>query len=508
MESVVVSALNPCNFSATHRRHDFPTLKNHTFAAPPLPRLFSFALLFGAVQAIYASVAARDLNADGSYYLLQALSHGGLSLIEPARKTVQFLQQSLSYAGYLLGVRDVSTYGMLLTLGVQGWPLALTAAAWFVLPRSEKGWILGPLLNLAVFIPVTNFFGIGEGIIASSLMWLLYFVVEFRMQKWPTALCGCVLGAGCIYLHEAAFPFMAGIALLAAARARAAGGSRRAYLYVLAIVAGIAALHLSYLVAFPRDPINRGAFLHGLTTEFLIDVSPDGTGVNLLAIAAIVAVMCLLGVHFPRRRSQDERQRQGAVICALGLTLYAVITVLFVVRPEQTMIPHAYFAARGLPIVATTAMTAVTHLSLRAGSTPQRFTPAPVKFLILGAILMQFVVQTIMTSHWNSYRRDLAGLVASHSGIIDWQSASSVLDPDHTPFRRHLVRAWSIQPLSILLAPEGHVRSLVDVRRDISWRAYDPGDPANLPLCARGLDWSRYLAARHETDVWRRISCG
>src|SRR5262249_16300860 len=122
-------------------------LSRLNLAAPSIPALFALALLSGAVSAAYATLEARDLNADGSLYLIRALSYGGIAFIEPARKTVQLFQQSFSYAGYLLGLTDLTAYGKLLTLGMQGWPVLLTGIAWFVLPREHKLWILGPLLN-------------------------------------------------------------------------------------------------------------------------------------------------------------------------------------------------------------------------------------------------------------------------------------------------------------------------------------------------------------------------
>jgi hypothetical protein len=175
--------------------------------------------------------------------------------------------------------------------------------------------------------------------------------------------------------------------------------------------------------------------------------------------------------------------------------IFAVIAILFLAIPQWIIVPHAYFAARGYPVLATTAMAAMTHFFRRAGWTVDRIAPAPVRLTLLAAIALQFLMQTVMTEQWSAYRRDLAQLVATRSGIIEWTRAADALNPNLTPFRRHLVWSWSVQPLSIVLAPQDQVRAIVDVRPGIRWQPYVSDDPATLPLCAKGLDWVPFLKA-------------
>ncbi len=474
-------------------------------AIPSIRAIFVFALILGALSASYAVFEARDFDADGPQYLLRALMRGGLYFGEPARVSVQFLQQFFSFLAYRLGGTDLLTYGRLMTLGMQGWPLLFTGLAWFILPRGQKPWILGPLLNLAVVIPTTSFMGIGEGTIASCLMWLLYFLVEFRMKSGFTGVIAVALAASCFFLHESAFLFMLGISLLSFSRAREARGVTFLFYVLVGIAALVSSIHLFYLVVFPRDSSERGAFLIGLIVEFL--VTPQGPGFNLPTVAALFFGACLFLVHFPRHLSEEQRQRRVIAACKVAGVIFALIAVLFLVLPEWVIIPHAYFAARGLPVITTTLMAGMTHFMLRAGWTADRLMPAPIRILLIALVSLQLLVQTIMTQHWTSYRRDLAELVATHQGVIDWNTASEALNPHKTFFRRHLIRAWSVEPLSIVLAPNSHVLSLVDTRPGIKWRAFDPLDPESLPLCAKGLDWSQYLRAIGETGFDVKTDC-
>ena len=468
--------------------------------APSVPRVFVLALALGAAAALHAAAVSRDLNADGPLYLLVAVSHHGLALFEPARKTVQLLQQSLSCVGFRLGVTDLVTLGRLLTLGMQGWPLVLTAACWFLLPRGEKGWILGPLLNLAAIIPTVSLKGIHEAIVASCLMWLLFLLLEFGSGGWLRPVAAAALTAACFDLNEAAFPFLLGIALLAAWRAREAEGLRRTVLVLIVPLALAAAGHALAWTVHPRDLSNRGSFLHGVFGGFLVATEPHNAGVHLPAVAGMAVGVCLLLVHLPRGWPEERRARMLRVACRASLLLFALVAGLFLAVPRWVTLWDAFSACRWLPIAGTTFMALATHWLRHAGWSPERLAPPPVRVVLVGVVAMQLVVQTSLSVQWAGYQRDLARLVATRQGPIAWDTAASFLDPGHDFLRGALVREWNIQPLSIVLAPRGKVQAVVDAPPDVRWRPYRLDDPATLPLGARGLDWSRYLEALGRRD--------
>jgi hypothetical protein len=387
-----------------------------------------------------------------------------------------------------------------------------------VLPQAEKGWILGPLLNIAVIIPITSFMGIGEGIIASCLMWLLFFLIEFEPERWHRLLAAAVLTGICSYAHEACWPFLLGIAYLAARQGlrtsgRRASGPHRIALFVIAMLAVGAAANLVYLV-FHRPGadglagLGRGInFVGGLLFGYLVRVDPRGKGISLPALEAIAVIICLGLVHFPARWDAARRARVLHRACWAALVLFALTALLFVAFPEWAAVPPCYMSARGWPIVDTTLMAAAIHLLRRRGWTPERLTPPPVMAVLLAIIPTHFIIQTVLTTQWAAYRNDLAALVASRDGPIDWQTAADTLDPRRETFRGAFVWAWSIEPLSIVLAPGGRVQALVRPRPDIEFEPYRPDNPATLPRCVPGLDWSRYLAALPTSGASPKSDC-
>ena len=455
--------------------------------------LFCLALAAATIAALHAGLTLRDFEGDGVYYIQTA---NGLNLIEPGRKTVQFLQQSLVLAGFKLGSTDILAYGRLLTFAMQGWPVLLTALCWPALPRGEKNWILGPLINLAVVIPATSFVGIGEGMIASCIMWLLFLLVEFDGPGWIRRVAALLLALACFAVHEASFLFMGFIAYLAAARAYRQSGLRRICDVGVSLLALLDAIHLFNLVLVPRDPTNRGAFLQSLFSDAWVAITAAGWGINLPAFAGLGVAACLALVHFPRARSAAQRAQTLQRASLACLAFFLLVAGLYLAIPEWVALPQNFFAARGFPIMATMLMAYAIFQFRRFGWQAETLTPPPVRTVLAAIIALNLLVQTVLTLHWDSYRNDLAALVASRQGVIGWNKVSAALNPQRTFFRNDLARSWIIQPLSIALAPRGRVRAMVDARPDISWKPYNPDDAGTLPLCAKGLNWDGYLAAR------------
>ncbi len=467
---------------------------------PGVSRIFALALVLGAAAALHATAVSRDLNSDGPLYLLAAVSRNGLALFEPARRTVQLLQQSFSWLGFRAGVTDLVTMGRLLTLGMQGWPIVLTGLCWFLLPRAQKGWILGPLLNVAAVIPTVSPRGIHEVIIASCLMWVLFLLLEFGPSGWLRPAAAALLTAACFDLNETAFPFMTGIALLAGRRALESRGLRRAFLLLIVPLALAAAGHAVAWTVHPRDPLNRGDFLRGALGGFLVTIRPQSRGLNLLVIAGVALGICLLLPHLPRRWRAEHRGRVLDAAVRVSFVFFAIVAVSFVAVPGWVTLWDAYSSCRWLPPVATTIMALATHWLRRARWDPELLAPAAVRAALVGILAMHLVVQTSLSSRWSAYQRDLAALVAGRRGPVDWATAARILNPRHDFLRGELVWGYAIQPLSIALAPGGRVQAAVDARPGVPWKPYRLEDRSTLPLRARGLDWSPYLEAIGRRD--------
>ncbi|MGH6889381.1 MAG: hypothetical protein ACREHF_09315 [Rhizomicrobium sp.] len=456
-----------------------------------LAKVFWIAVALGATAAVPAILSAQGLAYDGGYYLLAVATRGQLQLSEPARHSVQFLQQIFAVAGAALGVHDLRTFGILFSLATAGWPLVITALCWFALPRGQKIWIAGPLFNLVFAIPATSFIGIGEGIIASCLLWLAFLLVAFRMERPAGALAAVVAVGVCAVVHESAILCLAVIAVAAALQLRRAKGICRAAAIVIIFLALAGAADMLRWIVLPRDTIERGDYLVGLLGGFI--GTPGAPNIPALASFSGAAAI-LIAVRRPRLARWVAAAAVVAFVCLFAFLWLA---------PEEAISPSPYFAARGLPVALTTILMVVFLYYQRSGQTLARFATPPVLVIVLALATAQAAGQFAITREWNSYAQALRTLVSTDSGLIPHARAMAALDSAGGRFRREMLEHWSVEPLSILLCPAGHVRAVVMPAPTAKWVPYDFHHFERVP---RGpeLDWTQFHARSWQTRMDRR----
>jgi hypothetical protein len=446
--------------------------------------IFWVAIVLSGLSAAFAIWCARDLVYDGALYFLGWAAGDEFKLFIPVRESVQALQQCFEIVGERVGINNLSVLARLFSLGVSGWPVILTALCWFVLPRHRKAWIVGPVLNLVAVIPTTSFFGIGEAIIASCLLWLLFLIFMFRMHETWGMIAGPLLTVACGFAHEAAFVFLAGLSLLALARIPQVKGWERAATAGVGLFSAVGSLHLFLWVVFPRDSFERANFLVSLFGGFLGTLDAP----NLPALASLAA---LAAIAFVACQGNQDRLPKWPMAAAGALFVLTVLALL--VRCDAVIAPSRYFEARGLPVVFTTLAAFGLFFLDRRGVDPARFVSLEVCALLAMLVLTQSVFQIVMTGRWQAFTSDLRSVLSRRTGVISLAESSRMLNPGGERFRGELLKSWSIEPLSIVFAPGGHVRAMLAPAPDARWVPYRLNDPATLPH-APELDWSGFSA--------------
>jgi hypothetical protein len=443
--------------------------------------LFWFAVVISALTAAHAVLNARGLVYDGSFYLLGIAATRSFHLVEPARLSVQTLQQIAAVLGARFGVENLWTLAKLLSLGMSGWPVVLTGMCWFVPPRGEKSWIVGPLTNLVFAIPAANFIGISEGVIASCLLWLAALLVMFRLARPLGALAALFASLACAAVHEASIVCLLLVAALAVSQVRKLDDFCRFISVLVAAVNIAGALYMARWIVSPRSAIERGDFLVSALGGF----AGSPTAPNMPALASVLAAACIGVALVARRQSRNAATAAivGVLACAAG----------FALAPAALASPSRFFAARGLPVIVTTFFAGVFLLLRRRGLTPARFVTRPVIAVVLALTLAQALMQMVATNIWRDYVSDLRDLVASRRGAISHAAAMAALDPSNIRFRREVLESWSVEPLSILLAPAGRVLAVVEPAPGARWVPYRLNDPGTLPRIPQ-LDWSHFAA--------------
>jgi hypothetical protein len=421
---------------------------------------------------LYSASKMRGMFADGSNYMVHILMSEDFYLLEPARKLVQLLQQSFLILGIRSGVTDLPTLARLFTLGTLGWPIILTGSCWWILPRAERGWIAGPLINLAALLPMTSLAAIGEGMIASCLLWITFFLVLFRTDSiWGAILAICLTAVGAV-THESAAVFFAGIAAIASQRMR--GRSGVALLTQLAIF-GAAIWSVCYLISVilhPRAPANLVDFLIGILALAFVEIN----GVNLTAVATIIACVSIAGII-----SAENNGERIYSILARSTSFFVVAATLLLLLPEWTVTPVAQFSGRGWPVLGTTLLSFGLWAAWRSGVKPEFLLSKPALMVLCGLLLSQSVAQIMMTRQWAATLGTVARIIEQSVGPVPWQTALESAAVRNPILWKEMTWYSEIQPLSLLLAPKGRVHALIDAPSIERWKPFRLDAPASLP---------------------------
>lgn len=444
----------------------------NAFTFATIRNVFLLAIILSTTTMLYSVAEMRGMFADGSNYIVHILASEDFFLLEPARKLVQLLQQSLLVLGIRAGITDLSTLARLFTLSALGWPIILTASCWLILPRGEKGWILGPLINLVALFPMTSLAAIGEGMIASCLLWIIFLLVLFRTHSvWGAMLTISLtaLGAG---THECAAVFFVGIAAIAIIRMRDSSAVERLIQCAIFVAAVWSACYLISVILHPRDPVNVGDFLIGVLALAFVELQ----GVNLTALASIVA--CVGIFRIIRAQNNVEKTRH---ILLISISLFVLTAALYLFLPEWTVTPVAQFSGRGLPVLGTTVLSFGLWVGWRNGTKPELLLSKPALLVLCGLLLTQSVAQITMTRQWANTLGAVTRITERRQGRVPWQTALKIAAPRNPLLWIEMTWYSEIQPLSLLLAPQGRVHALIDAPGSERWKPFQLDAPESLP---------------------------
>jgi hypothetical protein len=374
------------------------------------------------------------------------------------------------------------TLARLFTLGALGWPIILTASCWLILPREEKGWIIGPLINLVALCPMTSLAAIGEGMIASCLLWIIFFLVLFRTHTiWGAILAVSLTALGAV-THESAAVFFVGIAAIAIMGMRGSSAVQRLTHFAISTAAIWSACYLISVILHPRDPVNLGDFLIGILALAFVELH----GVNLTAVATIVACASIFWIMRAQHKTQP--------ILLSSISFFVLVAALLLFLPEWTVTPVAQFSGRGLPVLGTTLLSFGLWAGWRNGVKPEFLLSKPALLVLLGLLLTQSVAQIMMTRQWANTLGTVTRIIERSEGPVPWQAALEITAPLNPILWKEMTWYSEIEALSLLLAPQGRVHALIDAPTSERWKPFQLAPPASLPK-SRFWDVASYATA-------------
>lgn len=429
--------------------------------------------MFG-FSVIFSIITLHCLYADGSFQLTEVLKTGDFVSVAKNRDFADFVFQFPVVMAIRLGVTNLHLLQLAFGLGCfLPWPVVMFFCHWLA-PRHF--WLA--MLGCSAGYLNSAFISAGEYIIAHAFFWPVLFTISFVRPLKPLAAAMLLVSALILLFSYESLLFLGPLlALLAIQRmlqknepgwARAVFGFVAIFLVLAAIIALDGVLH-------PQSLENFGGFKQGLQTMFLF---PSWTMGWSFVWLMLLWATCLDAKGFTRRFFRWE---------LVVLTGAVMVWGMWPILAPEDLNPVRQYNDRALQLLVPFGLLLVA-CALRIW--PKWF-EARRNYLVgfsASLLLAQSLWQISATWQWQRFVREWRDVMAAHSGPVVLQE---------TPFAaRQTLRFdwnWANPSLSLMLAPEGRVKSIILPPEGPNWQPFDARDLKALPDLRRYyVDYSDY----------------
>jgi len=114
---------------------------------------------------------------------------------------------------------------------------------------------------------------------------------------------------------------------------------------------------------------------------------------------------------------------------------------------------------------------------------------------VLAAVAAVWQFNSVL--QWSRALDSFRAILVEAPGFVEWDDVLRRMPPDRRRLAERLASGWTASPMSLVLAPNGQVRTIVGATQPTGYRPFDPLDEAKLP---RSRFWTLepYLAALRE----------
>lgn len=415
----------------------------------------------------YAGLELLGLRWDGGPFLQDMLSARAFFSYEPQRATTQIIFELPTLIAVRLGITDLYWLSAIWSLSLQLAPLLLIGASYFVLPARHKMFFALPVFSYFAGASSVASSGMLEGPTATAYFWILFFLVLFTPERWVARIAVMIMAVSTFVLHE----IMAVLAplLIYAAWWRGKQTEDRAarlFFRILAIVFLVVMMVHIYHVILPEDVKNRDKFVdHFVALQWLFRA-----GINVPAALGLLGGAAILAMWLFSRYST-------AIVVS-----FAVATVL-VLKLALTYGIAEQFSARNHPAIISIPLAMIAMGALQWPTIASELISAhAVKSAMILVLLAcaGLTTEVITIRNWSEYIAIYRQVVADRTGFIAWEDLMKELSPGEARVLRRMNFDWTNPSMSILLSPQGHVRSLV-MNPPTAWQQWDPTIPSKWP---------------------------
>ena len=426
-------------------------------------------------------ISLRCLYADGSYQLSRVLQAGNFTELAKHRDFASFIYQLPAVTALNLGVTNLHALVLAFGLGCfLPWPVSLMFCRWLA---PERFWLA--MLGCGAGYLNAGFMPVGEYNVAHAFFWPVLFALAFARPLKPLAAVILVISSLILlFSYESLFFLGPPLAVWAALRIVRGGDTpwARVVLSVTMLLLLLSAVIAMDGILYPECPNNLGGFKYGMSQIVGHPTTPMVWTFVWLVLAALI---CLSGKGFTQSRFRLEQALFAWVmlIWALGPLLHPADTGAerqYELRSLQLLVPLALLIMAGGLFLWPKWFAARRHYLVCFSAS---------------LLLAQSLWLMAVTWQWNGFVGEWRGVLASHCGpvrLADTPFAVASQDGQALTFAWD----WANPTLSILLAPEQRVQSLILSPFKLPWRPFDPCQPKQLPNLRRfGINYDDYVNA-------------
>lgn len=459
--------------------------------------LFLVLLLCG-VTAGYAAIALRGLYADGAFYLLYIILNQDFVFWESARKVVHALQQWPVVLAMKAGIADTITLARIYGLTMLLTPITLIILAYFALPQERKYLFVFPVFYYLAAIMSAAFAAIGEAQIAGAYFWLLYFLILFyRTSILIQKLALLVLSCPIILMHET-YAIIAPVLAAAAVYRFIRSGKTvdQVFFGLLALYFVAVAIMAMSFILIPRSAEYRTGYMSYFSLVRELGFLGHHGYVNPPAVLGLLTGLILL---LGWLRSEKSFSWLSQPLLAM-FWLTALVAGISPLLSDRASFPALQFDARSygpllIPVMALITISAISSMAVKTYC-ESTFIKATVLALAIGQCGWHF----FMTREWQQYLTTFHEGLAQHRGLIAFEDFYAEIPPERRRSVDKMTWTWTNPTLSILLANNGDIQTIIANPKTTQWEPFDPRLLNDALMRSHHFDFTAYRAALTQTS--------
>jgi hypothetical protein len=158
---------------------------------------------------------------------------------------------------------------------------------------------------------------------------------------------------------------------------------------------------------------------------------------------------------------------------------------------EASLSPPAQSLSRFNPVFASLVLGLLVTFYAKPSAGPMPWARGPTLAIVISLSVTQLATDLAATKRWGEYIVDFENRLAASRGLVDWRGGRADGDDRRDRDWRLMTVGWVHPIMSIILASDGNVHSILDYPPTATFRPIEPSDPDGLPAM-HGVSYESY----------------